>query len=523
MEEPDFSRQNIGDAPTEKTFPREINLNKPKKKKPLFLYFLIVLILVLLGTLGARAWLAGQNAPDYGGNTLQPKKFGLFQAVKNFFFAGGENTLIGQENDRVNILLLGIGGPGHEGPYLSDTNIIASIKPSTKEVALISIPRDLGVKMGDNGFWRINYADAWGEKKNPGQGGEYARQIFSETFKLDIPYYVRVDFTAFEQIINAVGGVEVTVTNPFIDYSFPADNYAYQTVGFSSGTQMMDGTKALQYARSRHGTNGESSDFARSRRQQQILSALKQRIFSFGTFTSPTVIKNIWASLADNVTTNLDISQIAYLASVAKDIDTSKVKSLVLESGPQGYLYSYIADTGAFMLAPKTGNFDAINAAIAGVFDPNFKASAPITSVGYTANERVNSSTSPGFPMPTATPTPHLEFLEGAKIEVQNGTWRAGLASRYQTKLSDQGFTIVTIGNSGKRPIASTTIYLINQTVSNDIVNYLSKQIKGKIEMTLPNWLHDDYDDPNTAESEAGAKFNPETDILVILGTDAKE
>lgn len=504
---------------------------KPGKNRPWLLYFLLGLFAVMLMVLGARTLMASQqndtNAPT---DLLRPKKIGFFQTVKNFLFAQ-DNPVIGEENDRINILLLGIGGPGHDGPYLSDTNIIVSVKPSTKEVAMISIPRDLGVKIDDYGVYRINYADALGESKYPDQGGEYARKVFSETFNLDIPYYVRVNFNAFEQLVNAVGGVDIEVTKPFTDYSFPGPDYSYQTVSFASGTQHMDGTRALQYSRSRHGTNGENSDFARSRRQQQIISALKEKVFSFGTITSPSTLQKIWSSLSNNIATNLEFSQMLYMASLARNIDTGKVKNLVLDSGPTGYLYSYIAQSGAFMLAPKGGNLNAINLAIANIFEPSFVPSVPIEIMATASEKPANSAlaasgTAQSDRIPTSTESntgQRLDFVSEAKIEIQNGTWRAGLASRLQSRLADQGFNIITVGNSIRRPIATTTIYLINQSVSNEVVNYLSKQVRGKLDMSLPDWLHDDYDDSKTMENEMGAKFNPDTDILIILGADSTE
>lgn len=494
----------------------------PKEKRPLFLYFLIGSIAILLVALAVQWFVAAKGNVENSGNFLLPKKFGFFQSVKNFLFPS-ENVLTGQSDDRINILLLGIGGPGHDGPYLSDTNIIVSIKPSTKEIAMISVPRDLGVQMEGYGLYRINYADAFGEAKNKGQGGEYAREIFSRTFNIDIPYYVRVDFKAFEQIIDAVGGVEVNVTKPFTDYSYPGPNYSYQTISFASGTQTMNGETALKYARSRHGTNGEGSDFSRSRRQQQILSAVKERIFSLGTFTNPITVQKIWSSVANNIATNLELNQIIYLAGLARDLDTNNINTLVLDNGPNGYLYAYLAPNGAFMLSPKNNDYKPINDAIANIFNPEFAQTIPTTTGQHAQYAAAVSNAEQLGATKTPSMTIPLDLVASAKVEIQNGTWRAGLASRYQTKLADKGFNIITIGNSLRRPISNTTIYLVNQTVSNDIVNYLTKEIGGKIQITLPDWLHDDYDEPNTLDNEMGAKFNPSTDILVLLGSDAKE
>jgi LCP family protein required for cell wall assembly len=514
----------------EKALKKAENQGQNKNKKLTLLYFFVGLTIIMVAFLGVRAIIAARSGDEAGG-FLKPKKIGFFGTVKNFLFYG-DKSLIGEEQDRINILLLGIGGPGHDGPYLSDTNIIVSIKPSTKEVAMISIPRDLGVKMENYGLYKINYADAFGEKSNPGYGGDYARKIFAQTFNLEIPYYARVNFDAFEQMVDAVGGIEVDVAQPFSDYSYPGPNYSYQTISFASGTQSFNGDLALKYARSRHGTNGENSDFARSRRQQQIISALKDKIMSFGTLTSPTTLHKIWSSLSDNIDTNLEFSQMIYLASIAKDIDSSKIKNLVIDSSSNGYLYSYIAPNGAFMLAPKGGNFEPINLAIANIFQSEFSSTIPNETPlafeqtnGAEYINRQNTTSSALIPTSTfsTTTTQRLVFLENAKIEIQNGTWRAGLASRIQNQLANQGFNIITIGNSVKRPIATTTIYLINQSVSNELLEYLLKQIEGRLEMNIPNWLHENYQPNDGSEVNIGAKFNPETDILIILGIDTKE
>jgi len=484
---------------------------KPRKKKNFFLYFCIIVAVLIIGLAIHRFAANGlAKSPLINGQILEPKKIGILQAVKNFFFNPSE-TLTGEKNDRVNILLLGVGGPGHDGPYLSDTNIIASLKPSTGEIALISVPRDLGVKIENYGVYKINYADAFGESKFPGQGGDYARQIFSQTFNLDVPYYVRVDFKAFEEIINAVGNIVVDVPRAFVDQSFPGPDYSYQTVSFEAGSQIMDGARALQYARSRHGNNGEGSDFARAHRQQQVMLALKDKVLSFGTLANPMKIQKILESLSNNIGTNLNLSQIIYLAKFAENIEPGKIKGLVLDDGPSGPLNAYIAPNGAFLLEPKTGNFDQINQAVANIFDPNFKL-AIATSSQSTAFVSGDKNTSQNY-----------KQLEMLKLEIQNGTWRAGLASRMQNILSDRGFAVLTIGNSLKRPIATTTIYLINQKADNNALAELLKLTPGRVETNLPDWLKTDYDDPSTAKSEAGLKYNPDVDALIILGANVEE
>jgi hypothetical protein len=167
--------------------------------------------------------------------------------------------------------------------------------------------------------------------------------------------------------------------------------------------------------------------------------------------------------------------------------------------------------------------------AIANVFNTSFSSVIPTGTTLALAPVKIASGTSvaSSASIPTSTysstSTQKLAFLENGKIEIQNGTWRAGLASRIQSRLSDQGFNIITIGNSALRPISTTTIYLINPTVSNEIVSYLAEQVKGRLATTLPAWLNDEYDNEKTTESEVGAKYNPQTDILIILGNDIIE
>jgi LCP family protein required for cell wall assembly len=477
----------------------EIDEPKPKRKKLFWLFFIIVGLLFLVGCNTYRSYSLAKWSDDpanYDLKTLQPKNVGILQTVKNFIFHA-DNVLEGQKDDRINILLLGIGGAGHDGPYLSDTNIILSIKPSTSEVAMISIPRDLGVTIGNHGVRKINSADSFGEAEKAGAGGEYARQIFEKTFGMDIPYYARVDFTAFQEIIDEVGGVTIDVPRSFVDYEFPGPNFSYRTLTFTAGTQVMKGDRALDFARSRHGNNGEGSDFSRSRRQQLMISALKEKLLSVGTYTNPVRVQGILQSLSSHITTNLNFGQMMYLANLAKDADKN-IKMLVLDNSETGLLKSYIADSGAYILAPRSNNFDNINLAIQNVFDSNQVKIAQNMSV---ENKSI-------FPT--------------GKIQILNGTWRAGLAAKYQQELQEKGFSTLPAANSPKRPIDMTTIYVVNSKISNDIILALQKEITAQVVKGLPEWLKNGSTNTNssTEQENPNLRFNTEADILIILGSE---
>src|SRR5206468_1389531 len=178
--------------------------------------------------------------------------------------------------DRINILLLGIDKRDDEpiAGTRSDTIMLASIDPLTKSAALVSFPRDLWVTIPgctssagcEGGRQRINVAHAVG-------GPDLTRQTITSDFGVPIDFYARVDFRGFEQLIDAVGGVVVDVDWPVKDDEYPTADYGYQRIYFGPGPQLMDGTTALEYARSRHGM----SDFARAARQQKVIVSLRNR------------------------------------------------------------------------------------------------------------------------------------------------------------------------------------------------------------------------------------------------------
>ena len=132
-----------------------------------------------------------------------------------------EDVIEGYKEDRVNILLLGVGGKGHDGGYLTDTIILASYKPSTEQVSMLSIPRDLIIPIPGYGWRKVNNLYSIAEVNDPGTGGDYTKQILSQIFDEQIPYYIRLDFKGFTELIDLIGGVDVEVPNTLSDYQYP--------------------------------------------------------------------------------------------------------------------------------------------------------------------------------------------------------------------------------------------------------------------------------------------------------------
>ncbi len=457
----------------------------PRPKKGGFFLFFLIFIILFGGCI--KLTIGGKSAPNdptaYDPVTLEPKPpEGLIKRIGHFVFSK-DVSLDGQRKDRINILLLGMGGVGHDGPFLTDTIIIASIEPSTGNIAMISIPRDLGVKIPGQGWRKINFANAHGESKKKNWGAAFATEVIEDTFDIKINYYARIDFTAFEKIINEVGGITVNVERSFTDHTYPAPNHDYQTVSFTKGQTKMNGDAALKYARSRHGNNGEGSDFARARRQQKMLLSLKEKILSFSTLSNPVRIHNIIKTLDSHITTNMEFSDIIAFVKLAKTLNTSNIKTVVLDSSVNGFLQNGYSPNGAFILEPKTGSFKEINKMIKNVFEYE------VTAVAQ------------------EIPKQEAPKLAPANIEIQNGTWRAGMAARMRKRLQDKGFTVTTIGNTQERPQMESGIYNVDGDEVRDVIVALQDELHIPVKQALPSSIA-----PTST-----------TDILIILGEETQE
>jgi len=434
---------------------------KKRSVSKLFFYpltFLAIFILVF----SFQVLLSGESVEE------NLKKINIFS---NFGFSVSQDKLLkGENDDRVNILLLGMGGEGHPGPYLTDTMILASIKPSEKKVALISIPRDLSVPMPGYGWRKINNANHFGEIQKEGSGPEFAAQVVSQVFDIPIDYYVRVDFSGFEKMINELGGIKINVENGFADPQFPTDDYGYQTVIFKQGWQKMNGQTALNYARSRHGTNNENSDFARSKRQQQVLQAVKDEALSFTTFLSYHKISALMKMYQEHVVTNLDVWEIFKLVKLGKKIDKQNIINLVLENGDTGPLYATNIG-GAYLLLPRDMSFYQVQQMVKDIFEPAQVAKAK----------------------------------EKIKVEVQNGTKIEGLAYQTSLALRNKGFEVIKIGNAQQQNYEKTVIYdLTNGQKAAELEN-LKNQLKTATTSNGP---------------ESTIIYSSNIDFLIILGQD---
>jgi LCP family protein required for cell wall assembly len=382
----------------------------------------------------------------------------VFMATRNVF-SGSANLapalddlgkLKGEGDGRVNIALLGIGGGDHSGGNLSDTMMVASLDVKTKDVAIVSVPRDLYVKIPGYGYDKINASHAYGEKYDyKGGGGALAKKTLEDNLGVPVHYYARIDFEGFKKAIDVVGGITITNKETLIDPEYPCDNNPYRSCGYklTPGTYQMNGLQALKYARCRKGTCGD--DYGRAARQQEVLVALRKKALSLGTLSNPTKIAALIDVVGGNFKTDLSFNEIKKLVQIGKDIDTNKIISKVLTNSPNDDMPPLVQNGfvgGASVVIPTAGvgNMTAIRAFMRSLFVDNYIKS------------------------------------ENAKIEIQNGTSRAGLAATTAALLKGYAYNVVTISSADKTTYGATVIYDYTNGKKPSTIKYLENRFKVK-------------------------------------------
>ncbi len=455
--------------------------NRPKKKITFLTVFLLAAIILFFVNINksnqtSNSWL--DNIPIIGQ---------LKHLVES-----ANNPLKGEDRGQINILLLGMGGRNHDGGYLTDTIILLSLEPKTKKVALISIPRDLAVPLEDMGWKKINNVNAFAELKQPGSGGLATSQTLSDILKVPVDYYARVDFTGFVKILNELGGVEVNVPETLDDYKYPIMgnenapyDQRYEHLHVEQGWQKMDGDLALKYARSRHAAGQEGSDFARAKRQQLILQAVKDKVMSYNILFNPTKIANIINEIKDNFSTNLKIWEMVKLWNMLKNIKDQEVINKVLDDSPEGLLTSSISADGAFILLPRGGDFSEIQYLINNIF-----GQAPVSD-----KTKVNQ--------------------EKPSIEVRNGTWVNGLANKVALDLEKYGFKVIRVGNTSQQNFQKTVIYDLTYGAKVQSLTVLKDLTDGNVALGMPEWLMNDLAKELTKEKTTSPV---QPDFIIVLG-----
>ncbi len=253
----------------------------------------------------------------------------------------------------LNILLLGSDRrPGESWQTRSDAIMVVHLDPARQRVALLSFPRDLIVNIPGYGYSRINAATVYGELyPELGGGVELARQTVANLLDLPIQHVVRTDFGAFTTAVDAIGGIDLTVEQELYDPQYPTMDYGYMVAHFLPGPQHMDGATALIYSRLRHA----DSDYARARRQQQVIQGLMQRVRDQNILSQVELLANLSSALRDDIQTDLSLDQMIGIAWAFRNVAPEQVERYSLNEsltyvGLEGDPYAITAAPGAIDL-----------------------------------------------------------------------------------------------------------------------------------------------------------------------------
>ena len=329
------------------------------------------------------------------------------------------------ENGYTNIVLLGDGGYAREGAGLVDTIIGVSIDHEKEAVSMLSIPRDYYylntpyAKANPNyfGIGKINEVFlAYDDGDFNSDSYEAYQEVIKDIVDLEFHYFIRVDFNAFVEIVDSLGGVEVDVQQAIYDSKYPnKTDTGPDPFRVEAGLQVMDGETALKYARSRHNQYAASGDFDRAARQQQLLSALQQKALSRDVLTSPKTLKAVFDSIQDNMSTNMEWRELVALAEFGAEFDRSNLVMKVLNddwNSEGGFLGNGNRDVyGGAVLLPAAGDLDEIHRYTDLIFN-------------------------------------HRElYLDLPKVQILNATKTPGLAGEVRYELNRLGLNVVDVGN----------------------------------------------------------------------------
>ena len=386
--------------------------------------------------------------------------------------------LKGEGDGRINFLLLGRGGDGHDGPDLTDTILVASIDPVNKTAALVSIPRDLWTTTPGYGSGKINavYANAKYHSLNASPKDEQAAenaglnaisQEVTSVLGIPIHYHVLMDFQAFKDAVDAVGGVDINVPEDLFDPTMAWENGWNSTLA-KKGLDHMGGVQALLYVRSRHGS--ARGDFDRTERQRLLIEALSQKVLSAGTYTNPLKISQLLSAFGNHVTTDLSVNDSLRLMTLLKGVGSSGIQSVGLADPPNNYVQTGAVGNSSVVL-PTAGQDN------------------------YTAIQNYIRNT---------LKDPYIA-KENAAISVLNGTTVPGLASTIGDKLKSYGYNVIKVDTAPTSSYGKTVLVDLTGGKKPYTKNYLQKRFGVTAVTKLPD----------TTIQATGADF------VVILGQDA--
>ena len=447
------------EMPQNVTKKRKVSSKKRKVFKGLM--FASVALLLIGGLLFGNAFIKARKI--FGGGGGAPALNANVDPTK----------LNGEGDGRVNILLLGKGGAGHEGADLTDTLLIASIDPIQKEAALLSIPRDFLVK-NSSGQSKINAVYSLAKNKvldgtrtsdindrAEKAGLEAVESKIEEIAGIPIHYHIMIDFAAFEKAINTVGGIDIDVTKDAEVYErlYDTTTRKQYVLDVKQGPNHFDGKRALFYSRSRY--TSARGDFDRAERQRAVIIALKEKITSAGTYGNPIKVNQLVNEFGTHVRSNLTTGEVLRIYDIMKGIDSSKIGSVGLADPPNVLVVGDMIN-GQSAQVPKAGlyNYSGIQSFIRNTLKD-----------GYIKKEN-------------------------ASIAVFNGSTLSGLAAKRADELKSFGYNITVVANAPTKNYTKTTLIDMTGGKKKYTLHYLEQRLKVTAVTSMP----DSSINPNGAE-----------------------
>ncbi len=392
----------------------------------------------------------------------------------------------------INFLLMGVGGSNHDGGWLTDTMMIASLNPKHGTLTFLSLPRDLYVKYDRGWGWRINsiFAYEYLKSKSIPKAAQALQDKMEEVTGIPLNYYVIVDFAGFENFVDELGWLDIDVPDNIKDYSYPGPNYSYTTFNIDKWFQHIDGSTALKYARTRHST----SDFSRSWRQQQIIKAILSKIMSWDIASSPTKVKKLYMKFQDTVKTDVQFKEILGMIKYMKPMPT--ISSFVVNSDCWSTSHANWSNIlpWCFVIPARREDFGW-----AAVLIPSWSNSAKVDNYEEIQKFAFVVMNYPELHL-EASKVQILNGIDKTVIRKNNRWYLKPIASDVAFDLKNHSVNIVDVGNASKT-FEKTTVY-----------NYSNNPITEEIlDMFVNNFEVQTWD-----VKYSGSGF----DMTIILGND---
>ncbi|OGG02276.1 hypothetical protein A2W14_00930 [Candidatus Gottesmanbacteria bacterium RBG_16_37_8] len=281
-------------------------------------------------------------------------------------------------NQRANLIILGVSGGNHDGANLTDSNIFLSIDFKGSDIVMVSVPRDIYLPSLKT---KLNSVYYYGEKRQLGGGLILAKSSVAEVLGKPVSYAFKLDFTAFKNIIDLIGGIDIDVEEVFEDRLYPIPGKEndlcsgdpqflcrYETVSFQKGLQHMDGERSLKFVRSRYSNDKEGSDFSRSRRQQQVINVIANKVKGMLSVKNLPLLKRMFDEVYKYLETDMNLKEMISIGKYFFVNQNPTIRQVVLDTGDDVRnipgllvnppLWQY---DGVWVLVPRTGDYTEIH------------------------------------------------------------------------------------------------------------------------------------------------------------------